>query len=122
MGWFRRRRREHDASEHGAGLLEKDRLVLRQLEANGADLREPRHVLHFLEFPDERARDAAAEAADDGWSVQVREPDDEVDRWSLVCERQGLVLAPEVVRLATDRFGRLAARHGGVYDGWEASV
>lgn len=122
MGLFRRRRRQRDRGDAWAGLLEKDRLVLEQLEAHGADLREPRHVLHFLVFADERARAAAAEATEDGWSVQVREPDEQVDDWSLVCERHDVVLEPEVVRRTTDRFGRIAASHGGDYDGWEASV
>lgn len=124
MAWFRRARRESEIQqrlrEHG--LDQADLLVARHLVANGADLSEPRHVLHFLIFPDDRAERAAAAAAADGWEVRVVAPDEEEPTWSVVCERQDVVLDPDGVRDTRIRFEALAEDHGGNYDGWEASV
>jgi regulator of RNase E activity RraB len=106
------------------GLKHKDLLVLDQLVKAGADMTAPRHVLYFLYLPDqERAAAAAAEAESKGFEAGVREPLSEYpDQWSLVCERHDYVLDLETVRVNTDAFEELAARHGGDYDGWEASV
>lgn len=106
------------------GLKHKDLLVLDQLVKAGADMTAPRHVLYFLYLPDqERAAAAAAEAESMGFEAGVREPLPEYpDQWTLVCERHDYVLDLETVRVNTDTFEELAARHGGDYDGWEASV
>jgi hypothetical protein len=39
-----------------------------------------------------------------------------------VCERHGIVLDSDTIRDNGDYFERLAAKFGGEYDGWEASV
>lgn len=44
------------------------------------------------------------------------------DQWSLKSEQANAVLDPAFVRHSTDLFEAVAARHGGEYDGWEASV
>lgn len=81
-------------------------------------------MLHFLFFTsEERAHAARAHADQAGWSAQVRDPvPRSPEQWTLVCERDGLVLTPEIVRTSTDYFEALAADQDGAYDGWEASA
>ena len=127
MALFRRRKRDEvdlESRSEELGLKYKDLLVLEQLVKAGADLTEPRHVLHFLYLPDrDRAGLAADEVAAHGFEVAVREPLPQYpEQWTLVCERHDVVLRPETVRDTTDFFEALAATHGGDYDGWEASV
>jgi hypothetical protein len=131
MGLFRRKRGAEadepvdlDARSPQTGLKYKDLLVLGQLMQAGADLTQPRHVLHFLYFTDQTAAVAASEEAGvRGFETDVREPSPpEIEEWSLVCEQHGVVLDPPTVRDQGDFFDDLAERHGGAYDGWEASV
>ena len=106
------------------GIKYKDILVLDQLVKAGADLTAPRHVVYYLYFPDREAATAAAtEAGELGFDIDLREPIPAYpDNWALVCERHDYTLDLDLVRLNTDAFEALAARHGGDYDGWEASV
>ena len=53
---------------------EADGLALRQLAGRGADLAKPRHVIHFLYFPDEEDARAAATAIGDAWTTKVEPP------------------------------------------------
>ena len=128
MPFFRRRKKDEvdleSRSEKLGGLKYKDLLVLEQLVKAGADVTEPRHVLHYLYLPDQGSADrAAGEAAARGFEVTVREPLPQYpDQWTLVCERHDVVVDPETVRDSTDYFEALAQSHGGEYDGWEASV
>ena len=128
MPFFRRRQKDQidleSRSEKLGGLKYKDLLVLEQLVKAGADLSQPRHVLHYLYFPDQdRAGLAAEEAATRGFEVTVREPlPDYPEQWTVVCERHDVVLDPEHVRDTTDSFETLASSYAGDYDGWEASV
>lgn len=128
MALFRRKR---DLDQVGpddrspeTGLKYKDLLVLGQLIQAGADLTQPRHVLHYLYFPDEAQAEAASlEAAGRGFTAEVREPlAEHPGQWSVVCEQHGVVLDPPKVGEDGDFFDELAVRHGGEYDGWEASV
>lgn len=122
MGVFRRRARAA-ADDEGTGISSKDLAVLEQLRQHGADLAEPRHVIHFLYAPSESAaRELSAAAAARGFHGQVREPlPDDPGRWTVVCETEA-VLSRDFVRASTDFFENLALRHGGTYDGWEAAV
>ncbi len=106
------------------GLKYKDLLVLEQLVKAGADVHAPRHVVYYLYFRGtEAARAAADEASSRGFDTEVREPHPEdPDMWALICERHDYVLDLDTVRMNTDEFEDLAERHGGDYDGWEASV
>ena len=127
MALFRRRKKEEidlDSRSPQLGLKYKDLLVLEQLVKAGADVTQPRHVLHYLYLPDqERAGLAAEEAAAAGFEVTVREPLPQYpEQWTVVCERHDVVLQLETVRDTTDYFETLAGSHGGDYDGWEASV
>jgi hypothetical protein len=130
MGIFKRKQKgddepvDPDDRSPQLGLKYKDLAVMGQLMDHGANLDEPRHVVHFLYFD---SKDAAAAAADElashGWASEVRHPLPEYpNQWSLVCEQHDVVLHPEVIRQSTDLFESVAARHGGEHDGWEASV
>ncbi len=125
---FLRRKRDDavDPNERSPqlGLKYKDLAVLDQLMKHGADLDQPRHVLHYLYFPAQTAAEAAAEVArQHGHEAEVREPlADFPGQWSLVCEKHDVVTDPATVRDAGNFFDTLAVDHGGEYDGWEASL
>ena len=106
------------------GLKIKDLLVLQQLIGAGADITPPRHVLHYLYFGNREAATAAAvDARAKAFECEVHELiPEQLEQWSLVCERHDVVLDPDTVRGNGDFFDALVARHGGDYDGWEASV
>ena len=75
-------------------------------------------MAHFLYVRAHAAADAVAHALDrDGWSTSLEACDD--SSW-LVVATQIRALTPELVRETRRRLEALAARHGGVYDGWEA--
>lgn len=128
MALFRKKRDDQpldlDERSEATGLKHKDLLVLHQLMQAGADLTQPRHTVHYLYFTSPDAAMAASdEAQERGFEADVREPlPDYPDQWSLVCGRHGVVVHPATVRDHGDFFDSLAARHGGEYDGWEASV
>ena len=127
MPFFRRRKKDEvdlESRSPQLGLKYKDLLVLEQLVKAGADVTQPRHVLHYLYLPDrDGAEGAAREAEARGFEVTVREaPPQFPDQWTLVCENHDVVLELETVRDTTDYFEALAESHGGDYDGWEASV
>ena len=72
-----------DARSPQTGLKYKDLLLLGQLMQAGADLTQPRHVLHFLYFTDLAAAEAAStEAGRRGFTAEVREPlPQQPDQW-----------------------------------------
>jgi len=120
MGLFRSRTPKPDLS--GLGPLDAE--LMTQLREQGADLSEPRHVLHYNYFP---SRDTAQQAADaarlSGWETTVTEPLEQFpDQWGMRAERPDVVLSNDVVRESSELFGALAAQHGGEYDGWEAAA
>jgi hypothetical protein len=101
---------------------ELDRVILAQLRGRGADLALPRHVLHFLYFRDEAAaRNAAAAAEQAGYDVTVTAPDEGVEQWSVRAETTRVVDETNVDAYRA-LFARIAAEHGGEYDGWEAAA
>ncbi len=107
-----------------SGVKYSDLLVLEQLVTAGADLAAPRHVMYFLYFNSEdQAVAAAAESTSAGFGTDLRHPIPEAgEQWAVISERHDYVLDLDTVRENTDWFAELAARHGGDYDGWEASV
>jgi hypothetical protein len=116
------RRKRHDPLAAYAAARSEDRQMLQALLAHGADLAEPRHVLHYvLGCADEAAaRAVAAEVPD--WQSTVKSPPEGYDDWSVTFERHGYILTPEHVVTDATRFGEVAAARGARYDGWEASV
>ena len=106
------------------GVKFKDLAVLGQLMKSGADLYQPRDVLHYLYFPNKKAATTVGNAARKlGFEAQVNEPLPQYpDNWRLLAQNRSLVLSLDVVREHGNFFDELAATHGGDYDGWEASV
>lgn len=106
------------------GIKYKDLDVVSQLVELGADLTQPRHVLYYLYLPSaESAANAADDARSHSFEVAVEDPLPQYPGvWSLTCERRGVVLDTDTIRGNGDYFDGLAAKFGGEYDGWEASV
>ena len=101
---------------------EADALALRQLAGRGADLAQPRHVVHFLYFEDEGDARAAADLAQEaGWSTSVEPPGENVKVWTVRADATRIVSSVTVESFRT-WFESLAADHHGEYDGWEASA
>src|SRR5262245_50527400 len=95
-----------------------------QLLQAGAQITEPRHVLHYVYVPSEAvAMTAADEVRSYGFEATVKEPlPDYPGQWLVLCERHDAVLDLDFVRSCGDWFDALAVRHGGEYDGWEAAA
>ena len=101
---------------------EADALAIRQLAGRGADLSKPRHVIHFLYFTSEAAARAAAAMIDQAsWTTAVKPPDATIEEWSVRADGQRIVGAETISAFRT-WFERVAAEHGGEYDGWEAAA
>ena len=101
---------------------EADALALRQLAGRGSDLSKPRHISHFVLFPDEEgARAAAAAIAEASWTTSVEEPTETVAEWCVKADAYRTV-GPDTVAAFRAWFEGVAATHGGEYDGWEASA
>jgi hypothetical protein len=130
MGWFKSRSRPDDQpvdpNERSPqlGVKYKDLAVLGSLMDAGADLRQARHAVFYLYYPDQASASRAGDVAEgQGYTSDVREPLAQYPgQWALVCDRQDTVTSPDFVRAADDFFQALADTHGGEYDGWEASV
>src|SRR5574340_1307914 len=115
MGLLGPRRRRGDRRGR-----DPDASTLRQLEARGANLSRPRHVIHTLEFQRRESADhAAATVERAGWQATVDAPGDGVP-WSLRAE-DTRVVDDTTVRAFRAWFERLAADHDGISEGWEAA-
>jgi hypothetical protein len=128
MALFRRKSESKDVDPEArspkTGVKYKDLDVVGLLVKHGADFTQPRHVLYYMYFDSsEVATHAADEARSHSFEASVKEPLPQYPgRWSLTCERHGIVLDFETIRNNGDYFEGLAAHFGGEYDGWEASV
>lgn len=101
---------------------EADALALRQLAGRGADLAQPRHVIHFLYFAEESDAHAAAEVSKGaGWSTTVDPPGENVTVWTVRADATRIVSTTTVESFRA-WFEGVAAEHRGEYDGWEASA
>ncbi len=101
---------------------ELDRLILHQLRGKGAKLAFPRHVLHFLECPDETSARAAAESVEAiGFDATVEPPAGEEPVWTVRAEAMRVV-DETTVDTHRKQFERIAETHRAEYDGWEAAA
>jgi hypothetical protein len=109
---------------------EADNRILDLLAENGSDLTKPAHTIHYLYFPSiEAARAAGGELRAAGYGpVHVHKaPMPLVKRLfskpSFACIAETRAV-PELnaVHETSNKMHALAAKHGGEYDGWEASV
>ncbi len=86
MSLFKRlfRRPKIESADHG------DQHVLEQLRQLGADLSQPRHVIHYLYLPNrEAAVDAAERLQSEGFAVNVDRAADRSTRWAVLAEHVG---------------------------------
>jgi len=98
-----------------------DRRALRQLEALGADLTKPRHVIHFVYFDDETsAQRAATEIEKAGYATKIVAPDERFRDWRVHADATR-VIGHTTVDGFRSWFEQVALTYGGEYDGWEAA-
>ncbi len=97
-------------------------MILDMLRMQGADLSQPREVLHYSYFADQAAADAAAaQEREAGYEVRV-EPSAAGDgKWVALATAQRVVDETTVDGTRT-WFEQIAEEHGGEYDGWEAAA
>jgi hypothetical protein len=101
---------------------EADALALRQLAGRGADLAQPRHVIHFLYFAEESDARAAATAVEEaGWTVVVEEPGETIEEWTVRADGTRIVSSTTIGSYRA-WFEQVAEQHSAEYDGWEASA
>jgi len=105
-----------------ATTAEADRLALKQLEGRGADLTQPRHVLHFLYFSNEAAAQRAADEIERaGYNATVDAPSETILEWTVRAEGNRVVGASTVEAFRA-WFEQIAGEFRGEYDGWEAAA
>jgi regulator of ribonuclease activity B len=104
---------------------EADRWLIEQLRAAGADLNQPRGVIHFLYLPTEQTSHKAAEALRaEGYSIEERLSASAVTNHTnpyVIVATNQTVVNLWVVQQFRQCFEQLAALHAGEYDGWEAA-
>jgi len=101
---------------------EADTLAIRQLAGRGADLAQPRHVIHFLYFSDEPDAHRAADAIERaGYEATVDAPSDTIPEWTVRAEGNRVVGAATVGAFRA-WFEQMATEFRGEYDGWEAAA
>ncbi len=114
MKWFHKR-------DPAAEAARVDELTLKALRDQGADLSQPRRVMHHLRFPSREAALAVAESMRaDGYTVAL-DRSAIGETWLARAETTAVVSAESCARDRA-RFVILAAASGGEYDGWEASA
>lgn len=109
--------RHPNVVERVANAAAADELVLGHLARLDGDPATPHETHHFLYLPTpDDAEVVARTLARDGWSTSVEESE---GAWLVIAVRTR-TLTSKLVRDTRAHLARLAARHGGVYDGWEA--
>jgi hypothetical protein len=102
-----------------------DERVLRELEEAGADLSQPRDIVHFLYVATPAdARAVIASLHQHGFECEEREAADSDEAphpWLILARKHG-VADPNSVGQARRLLELLAAMYHGDYDGWEAPV
>jgi Regulator of ribonuclease activity B len=104
-----------------ASAEQADQLTVQKLAGMGADLSRPRQIVHFLELWSGLAVEEAQTALERaGYEVTVDRPDEETTHY-LVRATAVRVVSSTTVPAFRTWFERLAAEHGGEYEGWEAA-
>jgi len=117
---------KRDEAAPSGDPVEGDRLVLEELNAAGADLSQPREVVHYVHLPSREAAEAFAPmVVNQGFEPQIREPGpesaDDPRPWTVAATSR-MVVTEDDVALARRNFTELAAEYGGAYEGWDAAV
>jgi len=90
------------------------------IEQGSADVDEPLLVEHWLYLPgQDAAHQVALAAGRKGFAAEFAPSVNQEGRWVVRAKRQ-IYPRPEVFARARHQLARLAADHGGEYDGWEA--
>jgi regulator of RNase E activity RraB len=123
MSWLRRAPKGERARMN---KTEADRAVMGQLRYLGADLDQPREVIHYLYLPTADASQKAAQALRlEGYEVEEKAACDAAKKPPnpfLVLATSEIVLNPWAVRQFRQLFEQLASHFCGEYDGWEAAA
>ena len=105
------------------GLRFKDLGVVQELVKMGADINAARHILFYIYFAKESAARASARVLRrHGLEVGVHAPWEKIPQWAVVAESRDRPVIPTFLRETCDICERLADKHGGNYDGWEAGL
>lgn len=105
---------------------EADQELIQHMIAGGCDMSKPREISHWLYAPDKTALLAIIGELVDNWHLNVCKSlgptPDKPDRlpW-LIMAFETAPLSIERLAECRELFASLAAKHGGEYDGWEAS-
>jgi len=100
---------------------DEDREVIRALAAAGADLSQPRDVLHFLYVPNEKIATFLGPRIEQiGFTVETS-PEPEGTRWLILISGIAMVTEEQIASFR-QTFEGLAQKAGGEYDGWEAAA
>ena len=110
---------------------EGDLQVLEAMKAAGSDLSKPAHIIHYLYFKSmSSAESAATELRSSGFEKLNVHPSPGDSFWkrllgkrefSCIAETHAVPSEANVFE-STRQMNDLAAKHGGEYDGWEASI
>jgi Regulator of ribonuclease activity B len=99
---------------------EADERVLAHLVDLGCDPGAPREVAHYLYLPQQERADSVAHILGrGGWRTAVEACED--TSFLVVARRVGPLSTP-IVKETRCTLEALAAEHGGIYDGWEATT
>lgn len=101
-----------------------DHSVLTRLKEMGSDLSKPRHSIHYFYFEEETSAEAAAEELEtmgfDAATCELLETSNGT-MWPVKAETIS-VINEDVIEALREPLTKLAERHGGEYDGWEAQI
>ena len=122
MSLFKKRR--EPGTQILAGYPAAEIPTLSVLLEHGANLADPRHVLHYVYVTSPEQQSEAAEIVGAaGWEVTTPEPLPEYpEQWLVLAERRDATLTADFVTESRRFFEETATRFGGEYDGWEAAV
>jgi len=114
-------KRDQSLSSVVVGGDDMDAIMIRQLEAQGSDLREPRDVQLKVFMPTSATSKLAAETLErDGFEVVIDTCSE--GGFLLTAEMNGVVIDLPVMLALRAKVRALAQKHGGRYDGWCATI
>ncbi len=100
-------------------LYGDDQAQLEALEADGADIAQPRESEFFIAFTSEpKVRAAVDELRALRLSHELVEPSHDISEWMLFVRAYRTPLVPDFLRETVDLCERVAEKHGGVFEGW----
>ncbi|MDH7453707.1 ribonuclease E inhibitor RraB [Luteimonas composti] len=101
---------------------QQDARVIENLISAGSDISKPHNIDFFMFMPSKsKAKSAAAEMEKLGYTIASIDRDAGQSQWQIHAIR---VMAPQLdaMTATTRTLESVAAKHGGDYDGWGASV